>query len=61
MKNSPKKLSIVTVVALTLAPLVMTACASDEPRSVSTTERTVTKFDDGSTRSSSTTHTEVRE
>ena len=59
MKNAPKNLTLVTAVALTLGPLVMTACASDEPRSVSTTERTVTRFDDGSTRSSSTTHTEV--
>ncbi len=55
------RMKFVTVLALTLGPLVVSACGHDEPRSVSTTERTVTRSDDGSTRSSSVTRTETHE
>ena len=61
MKAAGKNIRLLTALTLTLGPLVVAACASDEPRMISTTERTTTKFDDGSTQSTSTTRTVTHE
>jgi hypothetical protein len=50
--SNAKRVPALTLLTLVVGVGLLSACSSDEPKSVTTTQSTVTHYDDGSSRSS---------